>query len=261
MPSLGGITIISNGIKLHYPYLEVIECLLDLCDVVYCGVDTLSSDGTLESLQFIKNPKLKLITFPWTNKREGEPGSSLSLYTNRVANKADTDYLIYLQADEFTHEKDISVIRSWMNESDSFYAGVEIPRLYFFESINKIRKDWTVPILRFVRRKSATCVGDAMYWKAKSGLVVKPAENNVFIYHYSRVKELASPEQIAARVRNLDTFFHDPKNLREPGAYDFKTRNFDSYAINQHPEPVPGEFELFIGSHPKYVLNGVSKNG
>lgn len=255
MPTLGGITIISNGNRLGYPYLNVLSCLSDLCDEVYCGVDTLSDDGTLNSIKALKISNLNLVTFPWTGKREGEPGSSLSLYTNRVAREAKTDYLIYLQADEFTHEKDISVIHSWMDEPDSFYAGVEIPRLYFFESINTIRKDWTVPILRFVRRGSANCVGDAMYWKAKAGLAVKPAPSGMFIYHYSRVRELSSPEQIAKRVHNLDQFFHDPKILREPGSYDFKTRKFDSYAIGQSPEEVACELELFTGTHPKYVVS------
>jgi hypothetical protein len=67
---------------------------------------------------------------------------------------------------------------------------------------------------------------------------------------------MGDPMTIARRVRNLDTFYHDPSTLipeDELRPYDFKPREFDNTSLveSERPKEVEGEFRNYLGTHPE----------
>lgn len=56
---VSGFTIIRNGQKFDYPFIESIQSMLNLCDEVIVAVGN-SEDQTLELVKAIDSPKSKL---------------------------------------------------------------------------------------------------------------------------------------------------------------------------------------------------------
>ena len=111
---VSGFTIVKNAVKFDYPVVEAITSVLPLCDefIVNVGV---CDDGTLELIQAIDSPKIKIIQSDWDDTlREG--GKLLAVETNRAfdAVSADSHWAFYIQADEVLHEKYIDIIRAAM---------------------------------------------------------------------------------------------------------------------------------------------------
>jgi glycosyltransferase involved in cell wall biosynthesis len=68
---VSGFTIIRNGQKFDYPFIESIQSMLNLCDEVIVAVGN-SEDQTLELVKAIDSPKIKIIQTVWDdNLREG----------------------------------------------------------------------------------------------------------------------------------------------------------------------------------------------
>ena len=61
---ISGFTFIRNGNALGYPFTASIRSLLPLCDEVIVNVPK-STDGTLESVQAINDPKIRIIESEW----------------------------------------------------------------------------------------------------------------------------------------------------------------------------------------------------
>jgi hypothetical protein len=77
---ISGFTFIRNGLKLAYPFVPAIRSLLPLCDEIFVNVPH-STDGTLESVRAIGDPKIHIIESEWDEApRAG--GLSLSHHTN-----------------------------------------------------------------------------------------------------------------------------------------------------------------------------------
>ncbi len=108
---ISGYTFVRNAVKLAYPLQESILSILDLVDeyvVAWCPGD--ADDNTLEVLQNLNHPKIKLIEAAWEPEKFRH--NTLYAYLSDVAKShCRGDWLFYLQTDEVVHEKYLPVIR------------------------------------------------------------------------------------------------------------------------------------------------------
>ena len=61
---VSGFTFVRNGVMYDYPFLESIHSLLAVCDDVTIAVGQ-SEDGTLERIQSLRSPKIKILETIW----------------------------------------------------------------------------------------------------------------------------------------------------------------------------------------------------
>jgi len=98
--TLGGFTMVRNGILLDYPYALAIKSMLPFCDQVVVS-DCESTDGTKEHLLSwaADEPKLKVVSHEWTDPR-GAGGTWFPEWINATRKHLTTDWVCYLDADE-----------------------------------------------------------------------------------------------------------------------------------------------------------------
>src|SRR5947209_17722105 len=95
---ISGFTFIRNGVELGYPFVPSIRSLLPLCDEVIVNVPR-STDGTLEAVQAIIDPKIRIIKSDWDeNERAGDP--ILRRHTDLALEQCTGNWCVYLQGDE-----------------------------------------------------------------------------------------------------------------------------------------------------------------
>jgi glycosyltransferase involved in cell wall biosynthesis len=204
---VSGFTIIRNGQKFDYPFIESIQSMLNLCDEVIVAVGN-SEDQTLELVKAIDSPKIKIIQTVWDdNLREG--GHVLAVETNKAkdAISPDTDWCIYLQADEVMHEKDHPVIKIAMEENlaNEKVDGLLFNHLNFYGSYDYIAdsRRWTYKQIRVIRNNPAIrSYRDAMSFK-KNGKNLLVKKINATIYHYGWVK---TPSAMQKNMKPFKSF-------------------------------------------------------
>ncbi|MBI3258528.1 MAG: glycosyltransferase [Ignavibacteriae bacterium] len=114
---ISGFSFVRNAVIFDYPVLESITSLLPICDEVIVAVGK-SDDNTLELLQSLQSPKLKIIETLWDDSlRQG--GKILADQTNVALAECTGDWCIYLQADEILNEEDYTIILSEITKADS----------------------------------------------------------------------------------------------------------------------------------------------
>ena len=113
---ISGFTFVRNAIKYDYPVVESIISILPIVDEFVVSVGN-SDDGTLELIQSINSPKIKIVHSVWDDSlRKG--GTILAVETDKAFQhvSADSDWAFYLQADEVVHEKYLDIIQAGRSE-------------------------------------------------------------------------------------------------------------------------------------------------
>jgi glycosyltransferase involved in cell wall biosynthesis len=110
-PKISGFTIVRNGVKFDYPFMESLRSLLPLVDELVIVVGK-GEDETLQKIQALasESNKLKIFESIWDPKVQKE-GLILSQQTNIALSHCRGDWGIYLQADEVLHEEDYAKIK------------------------------------------------------------------------------------------------------------------------------------------------------
>ncbi|WP_240534750.1 glycosyltransferase family protein [Pedobacter aquae] len=112
---VAGFTFIRNAVVNDYPIVEAITSILPLCDEFIIAHGN-STDDTLQLLQAIASPKIKIINTVWDDSlREG--GKTFALETDKAfeAISPDADWAFYIQGDEVVHEKYHETIKKKCN--------------------------------------------------------------------------------------------------------------------------------------------------
>ncbi|HET9868423.1 MAG TPA: hypothetical protein VFQ06_14085, partial [Nitrospira sp.] len=105
---ISGFTFCRNAVKYDYPIVESITSALPLCDEFIVNVGR-CGDGTLELIQSIRDPKIKIVESVWDESlRQG--GLIYSQQTNIALAHCTGDWAFYIQADEVIHEDDLPVL-------------------------------------------------------------------------------------------------------------------------------------------------------
>lgn len=238
---ISGVMPLRNAIKLGYPFKLAIRSLHPLCDEVVVLVDPTSEDDTLACVRSIANEfsNFTVVESAWdTQNHKGYGNSEVAKQTAIACATATGDWILSLQADEVLHEKETAATRAACEEaSRDGYSALAMVRVYFFGGLDKYRDNWTVPCLRLFEREKWTPD------RFSGGMQFVPISQDERsrqitprIYHYSRVGD---PASVAQRVRNLDTFYHDPSVVAETGSvgdYTFALRKLDTYVLGHAPE-------------------------
>src|SRR4051812_2399172 len=112
-------TIIRNGLKFDFPFIESFRSLLPVCDEFVINVG-ISDDATKETIEKFRaslpsSEAKKIITFetewPLNNAEKRKGGQILADQTNLALERCKGSWCLYLQADEVLHEDDLPLIR------------------------------------------------------------------------------------------------------------------------------------------------------
>ena len=223
---VSGFTFVRNAIRFDYPVVESIRSILPLVDEMIVAVGN-SDDGTRELITSVDSPKIRIIDTVWDDTlREG--GRVLAVETNKAfdAVSADSDWAIYLQADEVIHESFLPAIRAAMEQwlGNPGVEGLLFRYLHFYGSYDFTgdSADWYRREVRVIRNdRRIRSYRDAQGFR-KDGrkLNVKPVE--AWIYHYGWVKP---PESMQAKQETFNKYWHDDtwmeRNVLKTQAFDY----------------------------------------
>jgi hypothetical protein len=240
---VSGFTIVRNAIKYDYPIKEAILSILPLCDEVIVAVGN-SEDDTLGLIRSIPSNKIKIIETIWDdNLREG--GKVLAAETNKALDEIskESDWAIYIQADEVMHEKYYDNILKAMLEYKDHHEveGLLFKYLHFYGSYDYIgdSRKWYRNEIRIIKNdKQIRSYKDAQGFR-KNNKKLRVKLIDAYIYHYGWVKP---PEAQQAKQKTFNKLWHDDewmqKNISSSDEFDYS--QIDSLAH-------------FTGSHPKIM--------
>lgn len=240
---VAGFTFIRNAVKNDYSIVEAISSILPICDEFVVAVGK-SEDSTLELIQSINSPKIKIIETVWDDsQREG--GKTFALETNKAfqAISKDCDWAFYIQGDECVHENDLAVIQEEMQKylSDVQVEGLLFHYRHFYGSYDFVAdsRRWYRREVRIVRFSSDIhSYKDAQGFR-KSGQKLAVKLIPAFINHYGWVKP---PQGLNNKVRNFQHFYRDDAWMAAnvPIDYEFDFENAE-------------RLTRFEGTHPKFM--------
>lgn len=240
---VAGFTFIRNAVKNDYSIVEAILSILPICDEFVVAVGK-SEDETLQLIQSIDSPKIKIIETVWDDtQREG--GVTFALETNKAlaAVSKDVDWAFYIQGDECVHENDLPVVLEEMrrNLEDKRVEGLLFHYQHFYGSYDyvAVSRRWYRREIRVVRPH----IGVHSYRDAQGfrlfGRKLKVKLISATINHYGWVKP---PLGINNKVRNFNQFYRDEVWMEQnmPKEFEFDYSNADRLL-------------RFKGKHPKVM--------
>jgi hypothetical protein len=216
---LSCISLIRNGEKFNYTYKELIRNTCPYVDdfVMNFGI-TPEDDGTKGKLLELSNefPSLRIVDSEWDMENIKE-GTELAIQINKYLHMLDTEWVIYLQADEMLRPEDGAELREFLKTVPSDINQVELLRTYFWGTLQNRAEKHEIWLGRVFRAGTHYVGGDGMWivQKAPGGITRHPA----LIFHYSR---MGSEEEVNARWRNLDTFYHTPEKVAQFHKFDYE---------------------------------------
>jgi len=225
-----GFSFIRNAVKNDYPIVQAILSVLPICDEFVIAVGD-SIDNTLELIESIASPKIKIIHTIWDDSiREG--GKTFALETDKAyaAISKDTDWAFYIQGDECVHENYLPVIKKAMEENmnNKNIEGLLFKYLHFYGSYDFIASSrrWyrnEVRVLKF--DPGVHSYRDAQGFR-KNGRKIKVKPIDAYIYHYGWVQP---PSGLGNKVRNFNKFYHEDSWIQDhlPENLEFDYGNAD----------------------------------
>jgi hypothetical protein len=221
---VSGFTLVRNGDRFDYPYIESIRSLLPLVDELVVNVGT-GDDGTLERLKALAaaEPRIRLFESDWQldNPEKKRGGLILSEQTNLALDRCTGDWCIYLQADEVLHEQDYATLRRAMHENErrEEIEGILFNYVHFygsFDVIQQTRSAYRREVRALKRRSRARSIGDAQSFRKPDGTKLNVVLSGARVFHYGWVR---TPEAMKEKTFFMDQLYHGA-----PKAEDAKTQ-------------------------------------
>jgi glycosyltransferase involved in cell wall biosynthesis len=246
---VAGFTFVRNAIQYDYPVVESITSMLPLCDEVVVAVGK-SDDDTLGLVKGIDSDKIRIIETEWDDSlRKGGEVLAVETMKAKVAISPDSDWCIYLQADEVLHEDEHATLRTslemWLN--DSQVEGLLFDYRHFYGSYDYVgdSRKWYRKEVRIIRNSPEIYSwSDAVgFQKDNRPLRVKPSGGH--IHHYGWVKH---PKFQQAKQKTFNKLWHDDQwmdeNIAKVDEYDYS--NVAALA-------------LYEGTHPKAMHDRIAR--
>jgi glycosyltransferase involved in cell wall biosynthesis len=213
---ISGFTFIRNGNVLGYPFAPSIRSLLPLCDEVIVNVP-LSTDGTLEAVKAIGDPKVRIIESSWDeNERVGDP--ILRRHTDLALEQCTGDWCVYIQGDEVLHEESIPRMRETMDRElkNPAVQGLLVDYTHFYGSFwtEVYSFGWYYKEVRIVRRDSKIRAwGGAQGFRTTEREKLRVKNSGGRYMHYGFALE---PSQARVRKTNLARLYGSDKEAERP---------------------------------------------
>jgi len=250
---ISGFSICRNAVKYDYPIVEVINSALPLVDEFIVNVGQ-SDDGTLEIIQSIRSPKVKIVNSWWDDNLKKD-GLLFSKETNVALSHCSGEWALYLQADEVLHEQDYDRIfqnlQTHVSRHEIYGFTFQYKHFYGdFVSLNPWAYHRAVRIIR--NDGSIESCGDAVGFCLKkdgrylqSGCKENVRPSGGTIYHYGWVKDgrtLRNKFEYQIARHHGEVPPQDQANILARDRYDFS-----DYDI----------MKTFQGTHPSVMLQRV----
>lgn len=245
-----GFSLLRNGIKYDYPFLESLTSLSLITEKITLALGN-SDDGTeevLKDLNFIDS-----VPTNWDESlRKG--GLILSQQTNIALNALKEKHQqdasawgIYLQCDEVLHEANTpQIIQDLHYAHQNQYDAIRFRFIHFWQDHDRIaiNKKWYPSEIRAIKLNSSIeSWGDAQSFRNAE----KIFESDVPIYHYGHVREKNSYQ---VKKRDILKYYHADEFLskykKREKNYDNKTECINFYGI--HPLVMRNRIERFGGT-------------
>jgi len=132
-------TFAKNAVRMNYPLREAILSVLPVADEVIVNVGMPDEDGTLEIVDGIGDPKIKIIKSIW-NPNINFGGYVLSQQTNISLFNCTGNWAIYFQADEVFHEVDYDILIDHMKrlQNDDRIEALSVNRIHFLGAFKQL---------------------------------------------------------------------------------------------------------------------------
>jgi hypothetical protein len=154
-----GFSIIKNGRRLGYPFVESLRSLAPLVDELVVAHGD-SNDGTREDLEKLVKAvpcELRIIDSPWDPQSQ-KGGLELSRQTNIALDACQNEVCIYIQGDEVLHEDEHAKFRRDLTlfEKDPDVEALAFQWLHFYGNYNTIieSRKWYRREVRALKKSS-----------------------------------------------------------------------------------------------------------
>ncbi|MEY5046649.1 MAG: hypothetical protein RLZZ175_8 [Bacteroidota bacterium] len=222
---VSGFTVIRNGIKLDYPFIEAITSILPICDEFIVAVGD-CTDGTREAIVALNDPKIKIIDTVWDDSmREG--GKILAVQTNIALEHITGDWGFYIQGDEVVHEKYLPEIKNAMHQylNSPEVEGLLFDYQHFYGSYNYVGDSykWYRREIRVVRNnKNVVSYRDAQGFRTSQNEKLKVKHIKAEVFHYGWVRD---PRAQQLKNQTFNKYWHDDewmkKNVSDAEEHDY----------------------------------------
>jgi len=250
---ISGFTFCRNMVRYDYPIIESIRSILPIVDEFIVNVGR-CEDGTLELVQSIRHPKIRIIQSVWDETlRTG--GLIYSQQTNIALAACTGDWAFYLQADEVIHEDDLPHILKAMRDNlgKTEVSGLLFRYLHFmgdYWSVNPWHYHRAVRVIR--NNGELESCGDAVGFSRKAdGIYLQNgpshwlASSNSRVFHYGYVKNQQA--MLAKGQEQLRVYYGDQPSEAQTKMLTQKGLDLESYLL----------LKDFRGAHPKVMRSRV----
>lgn len=244
---ISGFTILRNGSKYGYPYIESIKSILPICDEFIIVVGD-SEDDTHQQIESLNEPKIKIFQTVW-DERLRTGGKILAQQTDIALSHITGNWGIYLQADEVIHEKYLATIQTAIHDNfpKKEVEGLLLKYKHFYGSYDYVAnsRNWYRQEIRIIRNGIGV-----KSWKDAQGFRIEGRKMFVkgvdaYVHHYGWVKH---PKVMQEKIKSFNKLWHDDewvdKNIPEISEFDYT--QIDS-------------IEKFTETHPKVMADRISK--
>jgi len=257
MEKISGFSLVRNGVRFDYPFLESLRSLLPVVDELVLNVGV----GDDETLEWCRNfaeseGAGKVVIFesvwPLDDPEKKKSGIILSEQTNLALDRCTHDWCLYLQADEVLHEKDFEIIRRGVDYAKT--QGLEalvFEYRHLYGSFNVIQQSRSAyrREMRLIRKSSgARSIGDAQSFLKPDGSKLGAVLTSARIFHYGWVR---TPEAMREKTKFMDELYHGdttPGSTLPHSGENYRYRRFW------------GLFP-YAGTHPKVMETRIREKG
>jgi glycosyltransferase involved in cell wall biosynthesis len=244
---ISGFTILRNGSKYDYPFVESIKSVLPIVDEMIVCLGN-SDDDTEQKIRDIQSPKIKIVHSIWDDaQREG--GKVLALETNKAkaACHPDSKWLVYIQADEVLPSEYYAALQAAMQQyaTDDRVEGLLVNFVHFYGSYKYIADGikWYSKEVRIIKNDATIhSYRDAQGFR-KNQQKLRVKQIPVDYYHYGWVR---NPIDMLQKNIDFGQYWRNPaeqKAWKESQKQNAKNNQFDYTHIDsirifekQHPQ-------------------------
>jgi glycosyltransferase involved in cell wall biosynthesis len=137
--TISGFSFVRNGFSYNVPFIEAMKSILPICDEFIIAVGD-STDGTVEAIEALQNPKIKIVHTIWDMQRN-TGGKIFAQQSNIALEHCTGDWAFHVQADEVIHEQDLDYILENIKKynDDKRVDGFLLPFHHFYGSYHYVR--------------------------------------------------------------------------------------------------------------------------
>lgn len=238
---ISGCIILRNAVVNDYPFVESILSVLPLVDEMIVSIDK-GDDNTWDVITQINDPKIKIISSQWDmSKRSG--GVVYADETNKVldAVRPDSNWILYIQADEVLHEKDYPKIleAAKLYRNNTKVKGLLFRYIHFYGTYDYVGvgRQWYHAEVRMIKNDaSIRSFKDAQGFRI-GNTKIPVVKVDADVYHYGWVK---SPEKMKKKIDNTIIFYNNDDEGIKRYREEVLSFAFDNF----------GKLGYFKGTHP-----------